>query len=40
LSDLADPSGKALLKAYRTVAKVEHPEEIEAEGVIKELQAM
>jgi excinuclease UvrABC nuclease subunit len=40
VADLADPSGKALLKAYRTVAKVEQPEEIEAEGVVKELQAM
>lgn len=40
VADLADPSGKALLKAYRTVAKVEQPEEVEAEGVVKELQAM
>jgi excinuclease UvrABC nuclease subunit len=40
IADLADPSGKALLKAYRTVAKVEQPEEVEAEGVVKELQAM
>jgi len=40
VADLADPSGKALLKAYRTVARVELPQEIEAEGVVKELQAM
>ena len=40
VADLADPSGRALLKAYRTVAKVERPEEVEAEGVVKELQAM
>jgi len=40
IADLADPSGKILLKAYRTVARVEHPEEVEAEGVVKELQAM
>jgi excinuclease UvrABC nuclease subunit len=40
VSELADPSGKAFLKAYRTVAKVEQPEEVEAEGVVKELQAM
>jgi len=40
VADLADPSGKALLKAYRAVAKIERPEEVEAEGVVKELQAM
>jgi hypothetical protein len=40
VEDLADPSGKTFLKAYRTVAKVEQPEEVEAEGVVKELQAM
>jgi excinuclease UvrABC nuclease subunit len=40
VEDLADPSGKTFLKAYRTVAKVEQPGEVEAEGVVKELQAM
>ena len=40
LSDLPDPTGKPLREAYRTVARVEHPEEVEAEGVVKELQAM
>jgi excinuclease UvrABC nuclease subunit len=40
LAELADPSGKAFLKAYRTVARVEQPQEVEAEGVVKELQAM
>jgi hypothetical protein len=40
IADLADPSGKVFLKAYRMVAKAEPPEEIEAEGVVKELQAM
>jgi hypothetical protein len=40
IADLADPAGKAILKAYRTVAKIQQPEETESEGVIKELQAM
>jgi hypothetical protein len=40
IADLADPSGKSFLRAYRSVAKVEHPEEVESEGVVKELQAM
>jgi len=41
LADLADPSGKTLLKAYKTVARIERAEEeVESEGVVKELQAM
>jgi excinuclease UvrABC nuclease subunit len=40
IADLADPSGKTLLKAYKTVARIEQPPEIESEGVVKELQAM
>jgi excinuclease UvrABC nuclease subunit len=41
LAELADPTGKALLKAYRSVARVEQAEvESESEGVVKELQAM
>jgi len=40
LADLADPAGKSLVRGYRAIAKIEVPEEIEAEGVVKELQAM
>ncbi len=40
LAELADPLGKPLLKAYRTVAGAVRPEESEVEGIIKELQAM
>jgi len=40
LAELADLSGKALAKAYRTAIRAEQPEENESEGVMKELQAM
>lgn len=40
LAELADLSGKALLKAYKTVIRAERAEESESEGVMKELQAM
>jgi hypothetical protein len=40
LTELADPLGKTLLKAYKTVARAERPEESEIEGILKELQAM
>ncbi len=40
LAELADLSGKALTKAYRTAIRAEQPEESESEGVLKELQAM
>ncbi|HEX4053043.1 MAG TPA: hypothetical protein VHX86_02135 [Tepidisphaeraceae bacterium] len=37
---LADPLGRPLIKAYKTVAGAARPEESESEGVTKELQAM
>jgi hypothetical protein len=40
LADLADPSGRALLKAYKTVANLPHEEVPDVEGILKELQAM
>jgi excinuclease UvrABC nuclease subunit len=40
LSDLADPSGRALLKAYKSVANLPQQEVPDVEGILKELQAM
>jgi hypothetical protein len=40
LAELADLSGKSLLKAYRAVIRQTRDEESEGEGVMKELQAM
>jgi hypothetical protein len=40
LAELADLSGKALGKAYRTAIRAQTAEESESEGVMKELQAM
>jgi len=37
---LADISEPALLKAYTDVSRRKQPEEVQGEGVIKELQAM
>jgi len=40
LTELADLSGKSLLKGYRAVIRQAREEESEGEGVMKELQAM
>jgi excinuclease UvrABC nuclease subunit len=40
LSDLGDPTGRALLKAYKAVANLPHEETSDVEGILKELQAM
>jgi excinuclease UvrABC nuclease subunit len=38
--EIADPTGRALLRAYRTVARQKPTEEVEGEGVVNELQGI